>query len=87
MSFEKTKGGLLFTNDKKGGRCIINNKEIRSLIKKSKIYHYEIANKLGISETTFVRKLRNELSEYDRQRILEAIISIRREQENDIDCS
>lgn len=64
-----------------------NNKEIRRLIKRSKIYHYEIANKLGISETTFVRRLRNELSEYDRQKVLEAIDSIRKEEEHDLNGS
>ena len=41
----------------------MQNLKIRELIKKSRLKHYEIAEELGINETSFSRLLRKELSE------------------------
>ena len=51
----------------------MNNIEIRMAMKKARLYGYEVAAKLGISETAFSRKLRKELPAEEKQRILEAI--------------
>lgn len=49
------------------------NEEIRKLIKQSKLRHWEVADLLGISETTFVRKLRYELPKAEKEKILKII--------------
>ncbi|MCU7712994.1 hypothetical protein OK414_29440 [Priestia sp. JV24] len=46
------------------------NADIRQQIRDSGIYFYEIAEALGIHETTFYRKLRKELDEREKQSIL-----------------
>ncbi len=50
-----------------------NNKEVREEIKNSGYTYYEVAELLGISENTFFRRLRKELSEEDKQKIIEVI--------------
>lgn len=49
------------------------NLEIRNSLKKQNIKHWELANKLGISEYTLVRKLRMELPKEDKKKILDTI--------------
>ncbi len=51
----------------------MKNLDIREAIKKAKFRHWQIADLLNISEATFVRKLRKELSETEKQRILKII--------------
>lgn len=51
----------------------MQNADIRNLIKKHRIHNYEIAQKLGVSEFTFCRWLRTELSEEKRKQVLDAI--------------
>lgn len=51
----------------------MNNLEIRLAIKKARLYNYEVAAELGVSESHFSRKLRNEMGEEERQRVLDAI--------------
>lgn len=51
----------------------MKNVEIRTLIKCKRLYFYEIAAKIGISEFTFTRWLREELDEDKRKRVLNAI--------------
>lgn len=51
----------------------MNNIEIRDLIKKTRLYNYEIAQEIGISEFTFCRWLRNELDEAKKQEVINAI--------------
>lgn len=51
----------------------MNNIDIREAIKRARLFSYEVASELGISETSFSRKLRRELSQEEKMRILEAI--------------
>lgn len=51
----------------------MNNIEIRQAIKKHRLYNYEVAEALGISEFTLSRKLRNELGQEEKEKILDII--------------
>lgn len=51
----------------------MNNLDIRKLIKISGLKHYEIAHYMNISEATFVRKLRYELPDEEKEKILKII--------------
>ena len=50
-----------------------NNLDIRQAIKSSGLKQYEVAKLLNISEFTFVRHLRYELSKENKERILKII--------------
>lgn len=54
----------------------MKNLEIRMMIQNNRLYHYEVAAKLGVSEYTLCRWLREELSDEKKGKILEAINSI-----------
>jgi len=56
----------------KGGK-IRNNIEVRIAMIKANIKHYQVAEKLGIAEHNFSRKLRYELSKKEKDRVLQAI--------------
>lgn len=49
------------------------NQEIRDLLKEANVKQWQIADALGISEGNFSRKMRYEVSEEEKQMILEAI--------------
>ena len=49
------------------------NLDIRAAIKKARIFNYEVAAHLGISETSFSRMLRKELSDEEKKQIFAAI--------------
>lgn len=49
------------------------NKDIRALIRDNRLRHYEVASQLKISECTFSRWLRKELSLEKKQEVLKAI--------------
>lgn len=51
------------------------NIEIRNTLKQKRMYNYELAELLGITEWTLSRKLRKELPEDEKQKILEVINS------------
>ena len=51
----------------------MNNADIRAAIKKARVFSYEVAAALGISETSFSRKMRKELSAPEKEKILAAI--------------
>lgn len=51
----------------------MNNLEIRVAIKKARLFNYEVAEAIGMSETAFSRKLRKELQPEEKQEILAAI--------------
>ena len=51
----------------------MNNLEIRQVMKDHRLYNYEVAAALGVSEFTLSRKLRNELGQEEKARVLEAI--------------
>lgn len=62
---------------------IKRNTEIRAAAKNSGVFLYEIAEKLGVSEPTFNRYLRKELSDGMKAKVLTAIEEIKREHENE----
>ena len=49
------------------------NEDIRQAIKDAGLKHWELANIMKISENTLVRRLREELSKKDKEKILETI--------------
>lgn len=49
------------------------NIEIRNKIKASGLKQWQVAKKLNVAESTFIRWLRDELSEEQKNRIYEAI--------------
>lgn len=52
---------------------MMNNIEIREAIKESGFKHWQIADIIGVADTTFCRMLRRELPESKKQEILTAI--------------
>ena len=57
---------------KKGGD-IMTNIEIRNALKKKRMFNYELAELLGVTEWTLSRKLRKELPPDEKQKILDII--------------
>lgn len=55
------------------------NSEIRTIIKKNRLFHYEIANALGISESAFSKWLRSEMDSEKKEKVVRAIDSIKGE--------
>ena len=51
----------------------MNNLEIRQVMKENRLYHYEVAAGLGVSEFTLSRKMRQELDADEKKKILEVI--------------
>lgn len=62
---------------------IKRNTEVRAAAKSAGVFLYEIAEKLGVSEPTFNRYLRKELSEDMKSKALAAIEEIKQEHENE----
>ncbi len=62
---------------------IRRNLDVRSAAKENGVYLYEIAEKLGVSEPTFNRYLRKELSDGWKAKVLAAIKEIKREHESE----
>ena len=52
------------------------NKEIRIAAKQNKVRMWEVAEALGIQDSAFSRKLRHELPDAERERVLEIISSL-----------
>ncbi|MBR3242487.1 MAG: hypothetical protein IKF90_07290 [Parasporobacterium sp.] len=59
----------------------MNNKEIREAAKRSDVRLWQIAERIGISEFTFCRKLRHELDEAEKAKILAIIEDLKKEKE------
>ena len=55
----------------------MHNLDVRQAIKSARLMHYEVAAKLGISEYTFCKWLRNELSAERKESILSAISELK----------
>lgn len=53
------------------------NEYVKSLAKESGVYLWEIAKQLQLADSSFSRKLRNELSDNDRARVISIIESIK----------
>jgi ABC-type ATPase with predicted acetyltransferase domain len=55
------------------------NQDIRDLIRDSKVFNWQVIEKLGIGDNSFYRMLRKPLSDADKNRILAAIEAIKSE--------
>ena len=55
----------------------MNNKEIKDLLKEEHICMWQVAKKLNIHETTFIRWFRDELSEERKRVVLSAVEEIK----------
>ena len=51
----------------------MTNKEIRALMKKEKIYLWQVAEVLVIHETTLIKRFRTEMSDDHKNQVLTAI--------------
>ena len=61
----------------------MKNQKIKEVIKKSRILQYEIAAQMNISEYTFCKWFRNELTSEQQEQILAAIAEIKAGEAND----
>ena len=59
------------------------NQDIRNVARKAGVPLWRIADALGVSEPTMTRRLRRELPEIEKQRILEIIEQIRERREGE----
>ena len=55
----------------------MNNQKIEQLLKREKIFKLQVARKIGIHETSFIRWFRDELSQEQIQRVLSAVEEIK----------
>lgn len=60
----------------------MHNLEIRKKIKLNRLYHYEVAREIGVSEATLCIWLRDELSEERKNLVLSAVEKISRRANN-----
>lgn len=60
----------------------MENLEIRKKLKEKNVFQWQVAKSIGISEMTLVRKLREELTEEEKQKILSVIDKIAVEKNN-----
>ena len=51
----------------------MRNLDVRNMISDSSLKYWEIAEKLGVTDSTFSRKLRKEFSEKEKDKIIEII--------------
>ena len=57
----------------------MRNQDIRNLIRSANVRNYEVAEALGVSDNTFYMLLRKNLTSEDKQKILGAIESVKKE--------
>ena len=58
------------------GGILVRNLEVKEAIKKARLYQYQIAQKLGITEITLCVWFRSELSPDRKEKILNAIAEL-----------
>lgn len=58
----------------------MSNHEIKEIIKKNRLFHYEIAKELGISEPSFSKWLRDEMDIHRKEQVLQAIKRLKTEE-------
>ena len=63
----------------------MSNEEIRIAMIKANIKQYQVADKLKIAEHNFSRKLRYELSEKEKARVLKAIEELKQENKQEVE--
>ena len=62
----------------------MKNLDIRRKLKEVKVLQWQVADKLGVSEMTLVRKLRYELPEAEKQKIFQIIEELATENSNNM---
>lgn len=62
------------------------NMDIRTMAKNNGVFQWEIAERLEVSEQTFIRRLRKELSDEDKLKVYDAIGKIEREHKLEQSC-
>lgn len=62
---------------------IKRNLDICAAAKSAGVFLWEIADKLGVSEPTFIRSLRKELPDAQKTKVLAAVEDVKREHENE----
>lgn len=60
----------------------MTNNEVRRAIRLSGFYFWQVAEKLGMTDSSFSRKLRKELSEDEKQRVYGALKELEKEELN-----
>lgn len=58
----------------------MNNQDIKEAAKRAKIKLWQIADKLGINDGNFSRKLRKELNPEEKQKIFDIIADLEKQQ-------
>lgn len=61
----------------------MNNLDIREAIKKTGLKQYEVAEKYGIHEASFSRRLRHELGNSEKKKIFKIIDDLDKRQKED----
>lgn len=56
----------------------MNNVDIRNEIERAGVRYWQVANALGMTDGTFSRKLRHELSEPEKARVLKVIAALQK---------
>ena len=59
------------------------NLDVRLKIKQNRLCHYEVAREMGVSEITYCKRLRKEMSEDKKKLVLSAIDKIIRGERNE----
>lgn len=60
------------------------NTEIKSTLKEMGVYQYELAEAMGVSEFTLVKRFRKEQSEEEKQKIIEIINAVAKQKRGEI---
>lgn len=61
----------------------MRNEAIKASMKQNAVFQWQVAERLGMSEFTFSRKLRHELAGEEREKVLAAIDQIVAEREKE----
>ena len=64
-------------NENEGGKRMCNI-DVRSEIKAANLFQWQVAEAVGVSETTFCKMLRRELSDEQKKNVRAAIIKLKR---------
>lgn len=78
LQFKYSKGKGKTQEPIKKGLRNMNNTDIRQAIKEAGLFYWQVADLLNIGEYTFSRKLRKELPDEEKQRIIKAIENYKR---------
>lgn len=59
----------------------LRNLDVRDAIRAAGVRHWEVAERLGVREETLCRKLRHELSDNEKKKLLRAVEQLKKEKE------